>query len=542
MEIVLADGGVSIDTSVVFRLIYEKAHDTSVLIMDKGGNILDCNPGFINSFGYTREEISGKNFSILFTEEDRKANLPWTELNTVLLKGACTTDSYLIDKTGSLKWIKCETILAASDGLASVYIIKIIFDSEKQKRLEELASEKTSAIAISQQVTAKISQDLSEVKEKLLQVNTQLDKYKSKFRKSRKFYEVLLANTADFIYSFDPDGRFTYVNKSLLDLWGLKSEDVIGKTFRELDYPEDLIEKHKVHFDLLRKEKKSLRDENFYTSPSGTRYYEYIFVPVLDEDGNLETIAGTTRDITHRHILEQELTESKNLLKVKNDQLQKVNAELSNFVYTASHDLKAPLTNIEGLIKTLMDELHEQEGYNHSEILEMINLSINRFKEVLNDLSQTGHEQTENAEIDLKEIINEVKLLLKDLIEAYKPVFIEKISVTSVNLSRKNIRSIFQNLISNAIKYSSPERKPLVEIGIFRKNRAVIIKIKDNGLGIKDEDRGKIFGLYNRLHDHVEGTGVGMTVVANIVDNAGGTIQVESEVDKGSTFTICLPG
>jgi signal transduction histidine kinase len=105
---------------------------------------------------------------------------------------------------------------------------------------------------------------------------------------------------------------------------------------------------------------------------------------------------------------------------------------------------------------------------------------------------------------------------------------------------RKNIRSILQNLISNAIKYRSPDRDPIIKIRTEKINDYILLQISDNGMGIKEEDKFKVLEMYHRLHGNIEGTGVGLGIVGKIVNNNGGKIEIESELGKGSTFRIYL--
>ncbi|MDQ3691047.1 MAG: PAS domain-containing protein [Chloroflexota bacterium] len=123
-----------------------------------------------------------------------------------------------------------------------------------------------------------------------------------------RVFETTLSAIADFAYIFDSDGRFTYANRALLDLWGLKLEDAVGKNFFELSYPEELAARLQDQIQQVFQTKKRLTDETPYTSPSGVPgYYEYIFIPVLGADGAVEAVAGSTRDISDRKRAEDEL-------------------------------------------------------------------------------------------------------------------------------------------------------------------------------------------------------------------------------------------
>ncbi|MEP6938032.1 MAG: PAS domain S-box protein, partial [Chthoniobacterales bacterium] len=125
----------------------------------------------------------------------------------------------------------------------------------------------------------------------------------------RKLTTVMGAVT-DFIYHFDLDGRFTYANQSLLDLWQKTREEAIGRNFHELDYPPDLAAKLQRQIQQVIETRRPLKDETPYTSAIGSRQYEYIFFPVLTDDGRVEAVAGVTRDITDRREAERALREN----------------------------------------------------------------------------------------------------------------------------------------------------------------------------------------------------------------------------------------
>ena len=138
-------------------------------------------------------------------------------------------------------------------------------------------------------------------------------------------------------------------------------------------------------------------------------------------------------------------------------------------------------------------------------------------------------------------MLAEVKLTIKDLIARYKAEIADDFTAApTVSFSRKNLRSILYNLVSNAIKYSSPDRKPQVAISTRRENGFFLLQVTDNGLGIPEKDQDKLFQMFKRLHTHVEGTGVGMAIVKRIIENNGGRIELQSQSGLGSTFTAYL--
>jgi two-component system sensor histidine kinase/response regulator len=248
----------------------------------------------------------------------------------------------------------------------------------------------------------------------------------------------------------------------------------------------------------------------------------------------------------HDYVL-QINSELEERVKERTKELIKINNDLDNFIYTASHDLKAPISNIEGLMNTFYDSLSEESKSSEdvSEIRQMIEESIQRFKNTIIDLTEVAKAQSEiasdSSEVDIHEMLCEIKLSIKDLINEMGAQIIEDFSqLPKICFSKKNLRSIIYNLVSNAIKYSSPLRKPIIEISTSIENNFMVLIVKDNGLGIREEDKPKVFAMFKRLHTHVEGTGIGMSIVKKIVENNGGIIELTSEVGVGSEFKIYL--
>ena len=125
-----------------------------------------------------------------------------------------------------------------------------------------------------------------------------------------RIYETALSNTADFNYVFDLQGRFLYINRALLELWGKQADEALGRNFFELDYPPELAAKLQRQIQEVIATKQPLRDETPYTSAAGTRAYEYIFVPAFDAEGRVEAVTGSTRDITERKQTEEKLRDA----------------------------------------------------------------------------------------------------------------------------------------------------------------------------------------------------------------------------------------
>jgi signal transduction histidine kinase len=138
------------------------------------------------------------------------------------------------------------------------------------------------------------------------------------------------------------------------------------------------------------------------------------------------------------------------------------------------------------------------------------------------------------------EVLEQVQIDISPLIYEAAAVIDTHFQVAAINFSRKNLRSILQNLLSNALKYRSPDRQAEVKIETQAAGAYILLCIIDNGLGIAESQQQKIFSLFKRAHTHVEGSGVGLYIVKRIVENSGGRIELESAPGKGSTFKVYL--
>ncbi len=228
--------------------------------------------------------------------------------------------------------------------------------------------------------------------------------------------------------------------------------------------------------------------------------------------------------------------------------LQRANADLDNFIYSASHDLKAPISNIEGLVLALREELAEPAtaATEVPPLLDLIQGAVERFKRTIDHLTdltklQKAYLQPAVA-VDLADVVEDVRLdLLAQLQATGGQLAVDLAQVPALSFPLKHLRSIIYNLLSNALKYRCPSRAPRVWLRTYPADAYYVLEVQDNGLGLEAAQQAKLFGLFQRMHDHVEGSGVGLYMVRKIAENAGGRIEVESHVGTGSTFRVYFP-
>lgn len=239
------------------------------------------------------------------------------------------------------------------------------------------------------------------------------------------------------------------------------------------------------------------------------------------------------------------LTNQNNQITEQNSKLELKNEELQRFAYIASHDLKEPLRNIGSFATLLKRRFHGKMGEDADEYINFITTNVSRMYALLHEVlmfSKLDNEEIELEWVDLNEIVDTVQETLKGkIMEQNVQVVSERLPKLKVH--QAHMTQLFQNILSNSIKYNNKEH-PTVEVGhTIGKNDEFVFYIKDNGIGIDMEFKDRIFEIFKRLHgkNEYEGTGVGLAICKKIVNQYGGRIWIESEVGEGATFYFTLP-
>ncbi|MCC9168404.1 sensor histidine kinase [Pontibacter harenae] len=337
----------------------------------------------------------------------------------------------------------------------------------------------------------------------------------------------------------DKDGVILTWNPGCELMKGYKAEEVIGQNYSML-FPSFLRDKHLPEKEIaIAKENGRYETENWRRPKSGELFWAFVVLTkITDDSGKFVGFVKITQDQSEKKKLHDQLQS-------KIEDFKRMNTDLNNFAYTASHDLKAPINNIEGLSLLLKSELENRVNNDGiSKIVELMHQSALKFKVVITDMARAAQEESEHYTYQsFKDVVDDIKLLLSNDIKTVQAVFHEDYAEAPfVRYPTKHIRSILQNLITNAIKYKSPKRKPEITIKTTLTEGYTLLEVADNGMGIEEEDKKRIFSMYQRVDNDtvVEGTGVGLGLVAKLVEGNHGKIEVESKVGKGSKFKIFL--
>lgn len=364
--------------------------------------------------------------------------------------------------------------------------------------------------------------------------------------------------------------RYNYVTKATNDSiwdWNLLTGEVIrsGDNFQKLfGYASAEADKDKnfwiqhVHAD--DREKVIADREQILADPSLDYWQdeyrflkadgEYAFVfdkghIIRDESGKAIRMIGSILDVSERKKYEDSLKQlNANLGKINND-LAVSNQELEQFAYVASHDLQEPLRMVTSFLTQLERKYSDQLDEKAHQYIDFAVDGAKRMRLIILELlefSRVGRLNAQKEPINLHELISEVCLLQKKSIEE-KSAGIEVETLPVIVSERAPLLQVFQNLVSNALKYNREGVAPLIRIRFEELADSWIFSVQDNGIGIEGEYFDKIFVIFQRLHGRNEysGTGIGLAIVKKIVENLGGRIWVQSEPGKGSVFSFSIP-
>lgn len=317
-------------------------------------------------------------------------------------------------------------------------------------------------------------------------------------------------------------------------------KETFGHTFEDyfkLIHPEDQAHVQQVTSTYL-KEKRSGNYECRILTPKNK--IKTIFVDVkmvLDTEGNINRTFGIAHDITERREYERNLEHT-------NSELGKTNHELDKFVYSVSHDLRAPLLSMLGLAEMIQEESQEESTL---ENIDMLKGSIHRLDNFIGEIleySRNARTELKLEAIDFNSLLKELTADLKHMTSEHKNVQLT-VDVQSSGIfysDKRRVSVIINNLVSNAIRYSNPgTTHPFVKITVVADNESACIKVEDNGLGIKEEHQEKIFDMFYRASELSNGSGLGLYIVKEAVGKLQGDVQLQSELEEGSTFEITIP-
>ena len=334
------------------------------------------------------------------------------------------------------------------------------------------------------------------------------------------------------------------------------------KSYVDIIHPDDLQKRSEAYATAYQTGK--LRYEGRIMRPDGAVRWMRTFGTILfDENNAPQKLVGVTQDITEQKQFEEELNRKVNertlALQIKNAELESSNQRLEEFAYAASHDLKEPMRKISFFTDRLKNQLQQRLLEGEIQTFSRIEASIRRMVSLVDDLLQYSHLNQMPLEKDRIDLNKKVLSVLEDLeldIKEKKAV-IEIGNLPTISGYRRQVEQLFQNLISNSLKYAKPDIAPEITIqskqvhsnqypSVFSEGlegQYILVEVSDNGIGFDPTDSEDIFKLFYRLHQQgvLSGTGIGLAIVKKVMQNHNGKIVAESNLGNGATFRLFFP-
>lgn len=354
-------------------------------------------------------------------------------------------------------------------------------------------------------------------------------------------FRLLIEKFGQGALSISRNGLILYCNDYFAKLVGAPSEKIIGK------YLYEYFNNQKNFVSLIEALKYGVTTHEIVFNTNDERKTFPAYIALTDLEPSVQGIGVIITDLTEKKKHEDALIHHQKELEEKLNELNRINKNLGEFIHVISHDLKEPLRKIVMYSQRINAE---KLAVDDAKAMNVMKLSAVRLNSLVDDLvSYSSHTvQEELTEVNLAEIISEVKEDLEIIITDKKAdIQIGKLPV--LRASKVQMRQLFSNLISNAIKYSKESVPPVIQIfqiGDFdiesptQNNKFVQIKIKDNGIGMEESHLTKIFTIFQRLHakNEYSGNGIGLAICKKIMENHSGYITVESKLNEGTTFNL----
>jgi PAS domain S-box-containing protein len=353
------------------------------------------------------------------------------------------------------------------------------------------------------------------------------------------------------IFLLDPTGHIRTWNKGVEKLKGYKPDEIIGKHFSTFYMKEDIDAKKPEKELEIAIQFGRAEDEDWRVRKDGSRFWASVVITALyDDEGTLVGFAKVTRDLTERKQHEDDLRRANVLLRAQQRDLEQLNQAKDEFISLASHQLRTPATAIKQLLGLFVEGFITDFDESHLEIIKKAFDSNERQISVVNKLLKVAQADSGKIVLRLEECV--IKPFLQEVLAEFTETFNHQhqtveLSVSKPTLSvmadRSHLRMALENIISNASKYTHPHGT--ITVSARANKKFVMISVADNGVGIAPNDTENLFEKFRRipndLSEQVGGSGLGLYWANKVISLHGGRIEVESELNEGTTFTVCLP-
>jgi PAS domain S-box-containing protein len=380
---------------------------------------------------------------------------------------------------------------------------------------------------------------------------TQQKQAESQLLASQKMLQLVLHHIPTRVFWKDRNLHYLGCNQSFANDAGLDNPaQVIGKNDSDMPWSEKAESIRKDDLQVMTSGVPKLNYEEQHTLNNGkTGWLETSKIPLTDIQGNIIGVLSTYNDITPRIEAKKELKKYREhleeLVEKRTNELTRVNQELEAFSYSVSHDLRAPLRAIDGFSLALIEDHYEKLNEDAKDYLQRVRNAAQRMSRLIDDLlklSRLTRGKLNRVDVNISKIASEITTKLQ-LESPHRLVEFRIESDLYTQGDEGLLRVVLENLFSNAWKYSSKEKKAIVQFNCQEFCEETVYCVEDNGVGFNMEYVDKLFGAFQRLHrnDEFEGSGIGLATVARIVHRHGGRVWAHGEEGQGARFYFSLP-
>ena len=477
-----------------YRCLVESVRDYAIMLLDPSGNILSWNAGAEHLKGYAASEILGRNISVFYTDEAKARSWPKQELELAQARGRFEDEGWRVRKDGTLFWANVViTALKDERGVLRGFS-KITRDLSERKRNEEL------------------------------------------LRQSEERFRLMVDSVKDYaIFMLDPEGRVVSWNRGAERIKGYKSFEIIGKHF-SVFYPEEARRRKWPEQELVTaREKGHFEDEGLRVRNDGATFWANVVLsPMLGSDGELLGYAKVTRDLTDQKRVEA---------------LEKAEKQTNEFLAMLAHELRNPLAPIRNALQLLAKKpTADPAEIWVREVLQRQTVQMTRLVDDLLDASRITR-----STVSLSKSRLDLCRLVRDAVDASAQWMQMRQHALTVSLPEEKLEidadpvrlnQVVQNLLHNAAKFTPNGGR--IEIAAARDGEHVVVRVKDNGIGMTPQTLKSAFELFKQGHQGLDrpegGLGVGLTLAERLVALHGGTLDARSEgLGRGSEFIVRLP-
>jgi PAS domain S-box-containing protein len=490
-----------------FRKALEHA-PIGMAIVSLDGTFAQVNRALCAIVGYDKAELESLNFKHITHTEDLSGNRANMQR---MLNGEI--DSYQMEKRylrkdGSTVWVQETSSLLRDDQGHAMHSIAQVQDITKRKQAE-----------------------------------AELRSSEERVRTSEARLQAFMDHSPSVMFVKDLAGRYVHVNHEFTRVFALSRDQIIAHTDAQL-FPAEQAAQFEANDAKVLADDAPIQVEEHALYEDGAHTSLVCKFPIHDDDRRVAAIGGVVTDITQRKKAELAIRLLNEDLEHRTAQLTAANADLELFCYSVAHDLRAPLRHILGFASILTEEHSAQLDTEAQRYLGKVHHGAQQMGHLVDALLSLAKVGQKELALELTPLDGIVRAVLHDLESecAQREVEWNIGTLSSIQCDPRLMKQVFFNLLSNALKYTRPRARAVIEVGRTGTGAEAVIFVRDNGVGFDMHYASKLFGVFERLHkaNDFEGTGVGLAIVERIIRNHGGRIWAEAEPDRGATFFFTL--